>query len=284
MVFEFNAAADDFGLVVFDSHKQFISQESPEIFITVHNDSPKHLQLGSPRASGDIWSFYETGQDYVLQVNTRSRGLYQHTDTLVFRSLSNQADLYVHQEPAPDNPGLIEVELPPVILDETMATCFLPGRKGLHFHACGVNAWDGHGFLFTGYSGAGKSTLARLWRTSRQALLLSDERVAVRCPMGHYRISGTPWHSSVEDSCSPDQAPLERIFILEHAFQNQARRLKPAAAVAALAARAYLPFWDPQGMALALEFLDELAQTVPCYQLGFVPDASVIDFIKCLND
>jgi len=113
---------------------------------------------------------------------------------------------------------------------------------------------------------------------------LSDERVALRQQNGKYDLCGTPWHSRVEDSSSPEKVPLERIFILEHAPQNQVRRLRPAEAVAALAARAFLPFWDANLMALGLEFLDEITQSIPCYALRFVPDASVIDFIQCLND
>lgn len=284
IVVGFKPVNNELALFPCDSHKGFISHDPPEINIDVRNQAPMQLNLGTPSFETGFWSFHETEQGHIIRINTRSRSVFPRTDTLIFSPGSDQADLYVEQDLAMAYPILPGLELPPFILDDMMTTSFLTQRKGLHFHACGLNAWDGRGFIFAGYSGAGKSTTARIWRESGAAVLLSDERVAVRWQASQYWLYGTPWHSDIEDSCSPEKVPLERIFILEHATQNQARRLRPAAAVAALAARSFLPFWDPNGMALSLEFLDELTQAIPCYGLGFVPDASLIDFIKCLND
>ena len=111
---------------------------------------------------------------------------------------------------------------------------------------------------------------------------MSDERVAVRVQNGRYWLYGTPWHSTAQVS-SAASTPLGAIFILQHAPQNQARRLAPPEAVALLLVRAYLPFWDPAGMAFTLEFLDELCHSLPVYELGFVPDASVVDYVRCLS-
>jgi hypothetical protein len=284
VVVGFESAIPELGLYAIDSYRKFVSHEPPEITITVRNHGSSQLNLGTPRFGNNFWSFYETQQSNIIQMNTRSRGIFPRTDTLIFSPGGDLAELYVEQDLAAAYPTLPGLELPPFLLDEMMATSFISQRSGLHFHACGLNAWGGRGFLFAGYSGTGKSTLARIWRESGAAVLLSDERVAVRRLAGQYGLYGTPWHSEIEDSCSPERVPLERIFILEHAAQNRARRLRPAAAVAGLAARAFLPFWDPKGMERSLEFLDELTQAIPCYELGFVPDASVIDFIKCLND
>ncbi len=280
----FNSVPFELGLYSFDSHKKFICDDLPQITISVYNQPPLLPELGNPTFSNGFWSFYENGEINIFQMNTRSRGVFPRTDTLIFTPESDHADLYVEQDLAAAFPDLPGLEVPPYILDELMATSFLTQRKGLHFHACGLNAWGGRGFLFAGYSGTGKSTTARIWRENGAAALLSDERVAVRQESDQYWMYGTPWHSNVEDSCSPERVQLERIFILEHAAQNRVRRIRPVAAVAELAARSFLPFWNPKGLELALEFLDELTQSIPCYELGFVPDSSVIDFVKCLND
>ena len=60
-------------------------------------------------------------------------------------------------------------------------------------------------------------------------------------------------------------------------------RLRPAEAAQSLLTRSFLPFWDASGMAFTLAFLDELVQTVPCYDFGFVPDRSAVDFARCLS-
>jgi len=36
-------------------------------------------------------------------------------------------------------------------------------------------------------------------------------------------------------------------------------------------------------MDFTLGFLDELVQEVPGYELGFVPEDSVVDFVRCQN-
>jgi hypothetical protein len=284
IVVGFKSAAPELELFAIDSHKEFISHDPAEITITVYNQPPNDLNLGVPSFGTAPWAYYETDQDAIFQMSTYSRGIFPRTDTLIIAPGSNQADLYVEQDLAAAYPVVPGLEFPQFSQGEMMATCFLSQRKGLQFHASGINAWGGRGFLFAGYSGTGKSTIAQIWRDSGSAKLLSDERVAVRLQGGQYWLYGTPCHSSVEDSSSPEKVPLERIFILRHADHNQSRRLKPAAAVAELAARSFLPFWDSKGMDLALEFLDELVQAIPCYELGFVPDASVIDFVTCLND
>ena len=39
------------------------------------------------------------------------------------------------------------------------------------------------------------------------------------------------------------------------------------------------PFWDADGMGAALDLFCELASTVPCYRLGFLPDSRVMEVI-----
>lgn len=284
IVADFRPEDPELELFPVDSHLKFVSRNLPEITILVRNRAPGLHSLGGPRFEGGFWSFYESGPDDIFQMDTRIQGVFPRRDTLIFKPGGDRAELYVEQDLAAAYPELPGLEVPPILLDEMMASSFLSQRSGLHFHACGLKAQDGRGFLFTGYSGSGKSTTARIWRENGAADLLSDERVAVRRQEGRFWLHGTPWHSSLEDSCSPEKAPLERIFILEHAAQNQARRMRPVEAVAALAARSYLPYWDIKGMELTLEFLDSLVQAVPCYQLGFVPNASVIDYIQCLSE
>jgi hypothetical protein len=284
VVVGFEPADPEVDLFVIDSYQNFISREQPEIQICVWNHAFPQADLGASIFGNSFWSFFRTTQYDVIKINTRSLGVFPRTDTLVFSPGSNHAELYVEQDLAAAYPRLPGLVLPPFLLDEMMATCFLSQRDGLYFHACGMNAWGGRGFMFAGYSGTGKSTTARIWRAAGAAALLSDERVAVRKQNGQFWLHGTPRHSDIEDSSSPEKVALERIFILKHAAQNEAHHTQAASAVAALAARSYLPFWDRDGVDRALAFLDELTQAIPCYELGFVPDSSVVDYIKCLND
>jgi hypothetical protein len=156
----------------------------------------------------------------------------------------------------------------------------LASRRGILFHACGIQFQPQTGLLFSGISGSGKSTTAKIWKAAG-ATLLCDERVAVRKIAGQFTLYGTPWHG-VDQSSNPAAVPLRCLFVIKHGESNHARRLRPAEAVSMMMARTYLPFWDAQGMQYSLEFLDELCQEVPVYELGFLPNASVVDYVKCL--
>jgi hypothetical protein len=281
MVLRFIGTGPDF--VLSDPYQPFITDAPAEVTLNVCHQAPDLSNLGTSLFSGSFWSFYELGERSCFQVHTRSRARFPRTDTLIFAPGSDQADLFVEQDLVAAYPALTGLDIPPYVLDKMMATAFITQRQGLHFHACGVND-QGRGFLFAGYSGAGKSTTARLWRDIPGATLLSDERVTIRWHAGQPWMYGTPWHSDAMGAGNPVSVPLERIFIIQHATQNQARQMKAPEAVSALAARSYLPFWDTKGVARALEFLDGLVQAVPCYELGFVPDDTVVGFVQCLNE
>jgi len=50
-----------------------------------------------------------------------------------------------------------------------------------------------------------------------------------------------------------------------------------------LLVRCFPPLWDAEGMRFTLDFCAHLVGEVPCYELGFVPDGSVVDFVRCVK-
>ena len=80
----------------------------------------------------------------------------------------------------------------------------------------------------------------------------------------------------------PDHAPLEQIFILKQARQNLANPLAPFVAVSHLLGRIFPPLWSANGMGFTLEFLEDLCNTIPCYELSFLPEPSVVEYVRCL--
>jgi hypothetical protein len=164
-------------------------------------------------------------------------------------------------------------------LDEVILVHFLAQKRGVLVHACGVRHED-QGLLFAGVSGAGKSTLAGLWK-STGAWVLSDDRIIIRPGPGGFAMHGTPWHGDALTS-RPESAPLKKIFFLEKAARHYERRLSPSDAAARLLVRCFPPFYDQEAMDFIVNFLSRMAEEVPCVELGFVPDASVVNFVKGL--
>lgn len=149
---------------------------------------------------------------------------------------------------------------------------------GVFLHACAVKE-AGRVYLFAGSSGCGKSTMASLWSRVPGAVVLSDERVILRCRAGRFWAYGTPWSSSA-GAASPQCAPLAKVFLLKHRSENESFRLSGAQAARRLLAHAWLTFWDAAGLDFGLQFLEELVGSVPVHELGFVPDRRVVDFIR----
>ena len=166
-------------------------------------------------------------------------------------------------------------------LDQLLLTKLLSKHGGAFIHGCGVDD-GGRGLLFVGGSGAGKTTLASLWKRQRGATILNDERVAIRRKGHGLWLYGTPWHGQAGRPCSRG-VPLEKVFFIEHAPRNELQLEARITATTALFVASFPPFYDPVGVENILTMFDQLTQTVPCYRLGFIPDESVIDFIRSIR-
>lgn len=198
-------------------------------------------------------------------------------------------------------------------LDELLIMHRLTQEKAIELHSCGIVRSDGIGNLFVGHSGAGKSTTTRLWTACEEVEVLSDDRIILRrdesrdeigilrlrdrlaSPTDRFaqddksrtnsgiRMYGTPWHGEAMYA-SPNSAPLARIFILQHGHGNILTRLSPSQAVAELFARSFVPFHRHEYVESALEFLQEVVDSVPVYHYAFEPDQRAVDTILNFHD
>lgn len=147
-------------------------------------------------------------------------------------------------------------------------------------HASAVSL-DGEGLLFAGVSGAGKSTLASIMEANLGAAIVSDDRVAVSRRCDGYAVSGTPWHSR-NLSVSPLSVPLKHLFFLEHAEANQAAPLSPMQAATEAYQQTAIPYWHRDGVRALTALIADLSKDVPAHRLGFVPDSTTADYVRCL--
>ena len=114
---------------------------------------------------------------------------------------------------------------------------------------------------------------------SRSNHFAQDDRVKNR----GMRMYGTPWHGEAMFA-SPNSAPLQRVFVLEHGHGNVITRLSRSQAVAELFARSFVPFHRHEYVESALTFLEQLADSVPCYRYSFEPDQRAVDKILYFHD
>ncbi len=164
-------------------------------------------------------------------------------------------------------------------IDELVMMHRLALGEGVELHALGLADEDGSGYLFLGHSGAGKSTTARLWMEQSGAKLLSDDRIIIRKQDNTFWMHGTPWHGDAGVS-SQGKVALSAIFLLEQAPDNQLLPMAPAQAAAELFARSFVPHYLRDGIQFSLNFLDELARSIPCSIFRFAPTGSAVEAIR----
>jgi hypothetical protein len=267
----------DFGFD--DAHTRFISEGGPEVILCLHygklaNDYDFGEKIFD---SGSTWSFHRRNGKYLLRISYSGENSTPDRIAILepdFRS----GDVYIPNRWTTNEPITLNPLLYPFA--ELLMINLLSQGKGLLTHSCGIDN-NGKGILFAGESGAGKSTLSNLWKDKKDVTVLSDDRIIVRKMGGRFWMYGTPWHGDAK-VCSPEKAPLEKIFFLKHAKMNKVKRIEGINAASKLLVCSFPTFWNKKGMKFTLGFIDELTREVPCYQLDFVPDERALDLVKSI--
>jgi hypothetical protein len=251
------------------AYQPFIATGSPEIRLRMH--------LGTPETSGEkklfdsspIWTLHRQGKGFVIKIYENIEGGEQ---ILFIPPDFRKADFYL------TGPGgsFKDLFYGPTL--ELLMVNYLAQDAGVIVHACGINR-HGRGILFVGESGAGKSTLAKLWDQEKGIDILSDDRIIVRKKAGQFWMYGTPWHGEAK-FVSDKGVRLEKIFFLQHDQKNSIKDVHGTSPILQFLKASFPPFWDAKGVEFTLEFLNDLVVSLPCRELSFTPDRSVIDYIK----
>jgi hypothetical protein len=251
------------------AYRPFISNGNPHIRLQMRSGTPDICDEQKVFDSAPIWTLHRKGDTTAIKIYDQLEG---QKLVLLFDPQMYTADLYFSETPNEftnpfDSPAL-----------ELLMINYLAQERGVIIHACGLDV-DGSGILFVGESGAGKSTLSTLWHQANGAEIFSDDRIIVRKKDGDFLMYGTPWHGDAKFA-SPRGIKLEHIFFLHHDQTNAVRTLKGADQVTKFLKASFPPFWDSQGMEFTMDFFTDLATVVPCAELSFKPDKSVIAFIQ----
>jgi hypothetical protein len=224
--------------------------------------------------SGGAWAMEKSGDRFVFRFESPSFDPPVYKLVIMSADFSH-SDIYIRPvQGSIVGSTIFPIEFP---LDELLVNHWLSKDRGVELHACAIN-FDGRALVCCGQSGAGKSTMARLWEEARRGEVLSDERVIIR-DFGELEVYGTPWRGEARMALN-NGCPVKAIFVLEHGPTNHLEPLKPADAASYLVARSFPTFWDSAGMEGTLDFIQRIVERIPCFKLGFVPDESVVSFLK----
>ena len=136
-------------------------------------------------------------------------------------------------------------------------------------------AYDGvKARIFTGFSGAGKSTMSMIWSEAGNQII-NDDRLIVRQMGDGFYVYNTPMY--YQDM--PKKAPLNSIFLISHSPENRINRLSGVLAVSKVMAFSIQNNFDRQFINSRIDLFTEMSNQVAIYELGFVPDKQVVQFV-----
>jgi hypothetical protein len=140
-------------------------------------------------------------------------------------------------------------------------------------HASGIY-YDGRGYLFSGVSGRGKTTMAMLW-DNIGAHVIHDDRLVIRKVDDRFRMFNTP----IYNNDVPRNAPIDRIFLIEHGDENKMVRLREASSVSHIISNCIQHNYSPDMIARFLGSVSLMCSKIPVSTLTFKPDRSIIEYI-----
>ena len=253
----------------------FLSTSTPQARFNVRiNQIPVEPSNPPIFTSGLIWRLYQHHGRWLIWIQRGLNPYLVGSFTLNFHS----GEIFTSESQKEPGKFVFPISYP---MGELLMTNLLGTGYGIMLHSCGLID-RGNGIVFAGIGNAGKTTTARLWNNNPGVRVLNDDHTILRKIDGQFRVYGTPWHGQGGFALAED-APIKKMFILKHAPSNQAVRLSPVQAVADLLVRTFAPLGSAPAMDFTLQFLDELCQAIPCYELGFVPDQSAVEYIRCLS-
>ena len=225
--------------------------------------------------SGAIWQLYQNKENHIFYFHASNMGSIPYKMAEAKKDFTRCEVLLHRLYFDPDQP-MDPLEYP---LDELLFIHFLALGRGAEIHSCGVIDSLGRGHLFVGQSEAGKTTMARLWENESSITVLSDDRIILRKVDGRLWMYGTPWHGDAV-LASPARAPLTRVYFLKKGLKNELVPLRMAESSGNLISCSFLPFYDPKALDFTLLFFEEIFKNVSGYELRFLPDKRVVNFIK----
>jgi hypothetical protein len=228
--------------------------------------------------SGGPWRLYRHDDGFLFRFFFRSFSSPLESSpykTALFNHDFSSGQVCLHRPFFADAPTVDPLEYP---LDELLVISLLGQGRGVEIHGCGV-VEGSTGYLFVGQSGAGKTTIARLWLAERDAVILSDDRVVLRGDTDGLWMYGTPWHGE-EPLASPERARLAGVFFLQHHERHEIAPVTRADGVARLFAASFPPFHNAPALDFTLGFIDSIVGRIPCVDLRFAPDPTVLDFVR----
>lgn len=136
---------------------------------------------------------------------------------------------------------------------------------------------EGEAICFTAPSGTGKSTRAMQWVQALGATWISGDRPSLVAEPQGVTAWGVPWDGK-EQIYRNIRCPLKMICLITRGEQVRARYLPARQARQVLMQQVFLPMWDTEAAASAMETIRRILDRIPVVQLQCGPDEQAAKF------
>ena len=247
--------------------------ERPDLRIHIRNDPPPSMTDTFDCEFTNHWKLFRTENRFCLEVYEQKEFRRKHL--IVINSEWNQADFFLFSEEKDCwHPGEIFVPFVQWWLTGWLAF----QKRGMIVHGSAVSLGEA-ALAFVGPSGAGKTTIARWCRDAGGKTVLNDERVILWQNQEGWKVSGTPWPGMLWEA-TPITQPLAAICILNKAAVNQFVPWSQEMILTHLLPEAFFPIWDFGRTDGLVETASRLIQEIPCGELSFRNDASIVNYLE----
>lgn len=218
------------------------------------------------KRSDKFWTVYKHG-DYILVYTTMPLSDTIDEAMIVIRPGEKSWDIIIDTKDIFINP----IAYP---LDGLLLYYITALNGDIFIHASGVE-YDKQGFLFTGQSGRGKTTIARLFDRAG-AFVIHDDRLIIRKIGGRYMMYNTP----VYEMERSNYCRLERIYTLDHGEENRSASLGSLESLTSVMKNCIQHHWNAALIGKLTSAIKDMTEVVDVRALEFLPDISIVDFIR----
>ena len=148
--------------------------------------------------------------------------------------------------------------------------------SGFMLHSSAV-VYENRAYLFSAPCGTGKSTHTSLWckRFGDAAVILNDDKPAIRFVDGKFYAYGTPWSGKTSANINM-RVPLGAIAFIERAEKNSIERLDVQTAFAGILSQT-LRIKDVQNLDKVVPLVESLVKNVNVYKLKCNMELDAVD-------
>lgn len=150
----------------------------------------------------------------------------------------------------------------------------LSACENILLHASGIQYFN-KGFIFSGESGIGKTTISKIWKAEGGEIVNDDRLILDTTDKKRITMHNSPmmYPQPMRES------PLNAVFLLRQAKENHMQPLPKPLAYARIAALCIQHDHDKKLIQNMMNGLKKLVEDIPVYELEFLPDRSVVDYV-----